>query len=102
MQQLLRAALPAGQYSLARVAGLMSMHRRTLNRRLSACGTSFQSLLEEVRFGIARQLLRDTDLPLSQVAATLGYSDVTAFTRAFRRWAGTTPGAWRRTGTARG
>jgi len=73
---------------MARVAELLSMHRRTLNRRLDACGTTFQTLVEEVRFGIARQLLEDTDLPLSQVAATVGYSDVSAFTRAFRRWSG--------------
>ena len=101
VSRLLRATVPAGQYSMARVAELLSMHRRTLNRRLDACGTTFQTLVEEVRFGIARQLLEDTDLPLSQVAATVGYSDVSAFTRAFRRWSGTSPGAWRRTRAAR-
>jgi len=102
VNRLLHAALPAGQCSMERVAGLLPMHRRTLNRRLRACGTTFQDLLEEARFGLARQLLQDTDLPLSQVASTLGYSDATAFTRAFRRWAGATPGAWRRTRAARG
>jgi len=101
VQNLLRAALPAGQHSLERVAELMSMHRRTLSRRLQSRGTTFQTLVEEVRFGVARQFLQDTDLPLSQVAATLGYSDVTAFTRAFRRWSGTSPGQWRRTRPAR-
>jgi len=49
----------------------------------------------EVRRQRARQLLRDTDLPVLAIAETLGYADAPAFTRAFRRWSGTTPTAWR-------
>ncbi|WP_295385308.1 AraC family transcriptional regulator [uncultured Thiodictyon sp.] len=81
--------------SLESVAKLFALHRRTLNRRLRDQGTSFKSLIEETRYEIARQLLRDTRLPLLEVALTLGYSDVTAFTRAFRRWSGTCPSDWR-------
>ena len=71
------------------------MHRRTLNRRLKAQNYTFHELVNEVRYEIARQLLEDTRMPMSQIAVTLDYSDASAFTRAFRRWSGTTPAAWR-------
>jgi AraC-like DNA-binding protein len=74
------------------------MHGRTLNRRLKARGTTFQSLVDEVRYEIARQLLEHTHMSMSQIAATFDYTDASAFTRAFRRWSGTTPAAWRRRG----
>jgi AraC-like DNA-binding protein len=51
-----------------------------------------------VRYEIARQLLEGTRLPLAEIAATLGYSDPSAFTRAFRRWSGHAPAAWRANG----
>ena len=71
------------------------MHSRTLSRRLEAFGTSYQALLDEGRFEIARQMLADTELEVGQIAAALDYADASAFTRAFRRWSGTTPGQWR-------
>ena len=80
---------------LCQVAGLLAVHPRTLNRRLREEGTSFKALIGETRFEIARQLLRDTRLPIIDVAAALGYGDATAFIRAFRRAAGVSPGAWR-------
>jgi AraC-like DNA-binding protein len=52
-------------------------------------------VLDEVRYDTARHLLRLTDMPLLQVATSLGYADVTAFTRAFRRWSGASPGRFR-------
>jgi len=76
------------------VARVLSMHRRTLNRRLQALGTSFQEILDEVRFQVARELLA-AETPLDDIAASLGYAAVTPFMRTFRRWAGTTPGQWR-------
>lgn len=72
------------------------LHRRTLNRRLRERDSSFKALLGEARYDIARQLLRDTNLTSLRIAGMLGYADSTAFTRAFRRWSGTTPAAWRR------
>jgi AraC-like DNA-binding protein len=76
------------------IAEALSMHRRTLNRRLQAQGTSFQHVLDDVRFQVARELLA-SDIALDDIAATLGYSTVTPFMRTFRRWSGTTPGRWR-------
>jgi AraC-like DNA-binding protein len=55
----------------------------------------FRTIANEVRFEIARQLLAATSLSLGQIAAALDYSEASAFTRAFRRWSGQTPSAWR-------
>jgi AraC-like DNA-binding protein len=76
------------------------MHRRTLNRRLKAAGTTFQQVLDTVRFEVARQLLADSELTLDDVAAAIGYAGVTPFMHTFRRWAGTTPDRWRRAAAA--
>ena len=81
--------------SVAAVSESLKMHTRTLNRRLAARETSVATLLGNVRFGLARQLMVDTDLPLTEIAAALSYSDASTFTRNFRRWAGATPSAWR-------
>ena len=73
------------------VAKLLSMHHRTLNRRLRAEGTTFQELLDEARFEAACQLLDTAHIPITEIASSLGYSETSAFSRAFRRWSGTTP-----------
>ncbi len=95
LRSVLRTLLITHRSSLEQVAQLFSMHRRTLNRRLKAQNYTFHELVNEVRYEIARQLLEDTQMPMSQIAVTLDYSDASAFTRAFRRWSGTTPAAWR-------
>jgi AraC-like DNA-binding protein len=102
VRRALRALVTAGRGSRDEVSRLVSMHRRTLNRRLAAHGTTFQALADEVRFQFASQLLRDTRMPLAHIAATFDYADASAFTRAFRRWSGATPSEWRatRTGSA--
>lgn len=81
---------------LCQVADLLAVHPRTLNRRLSAEGNSFRELVAQTRFETACQMLRDSPLPIVEVASALGYSEASVFVRAFRRWSGTTPGAWRR------
>ena len=91
----LRAALLTQHASADEVAALFSMHSRTLNRRLRRFDASFRELVDEVRYEIARQMLGNMALDVTEVAAALGYADASAFTRAFRRWSGTTPGAWR-------
>jgi AraC-like DNA-binding protein len=69
---------------------------RTLKRKLADLGTGFSELLEEQQRERALMLLRSEQLSLEDVAARVGYSDVANFTRAFRRWTGLTPGAYRR------
>lgn len=95
IRSLLRTALLTGHDSIDQVAELFSMHSRTLRRHLKDCGTSFQELLNEGRYEIARQLLEGTRMNVCQIASTLNYADQRAFTRAFRRWSGTTPTQWR-------
>ena len=92
----LRTLLLEGRNSGDETAQMLSMHRRTLNRRLKDHGTTFQQVLDEVRFSIARQHLATSDITLDDVAASLGYGSVSPFMRTFRRWSGTTPGRWRR------
>jgi AraC-like DNA-binding protein len=91
----LRVLMLSGDVSGEGTARMLSMHRRTLNRRLQDQGTTFQAVLDQVRFETARQLLESTSLPLDDVAAALGYASVSPFMRSFRRWTGTTPGRWR-------
>jgi AraC-like DNA-binding protein len=97
----LRLLMLQGDHAGDDVARMLSMHRRTLNRRLKAERTTFRELLDQVRFDVARQLLADSEITLDDVAATLGYAGVSPFMRTFRRWAGTTPSRWRNTAMAR-
>jgi AraC-like DNA-binding protein len=96
-----RAMLLQEHHSGDDVARMHAMHRRTLNRRLKAEGTTFQRVLDGVRFSVACELLSMSEISLDDVAATLGYAAVSPFMRAFARWAGTTPGTWRRRAAAR-
>jgi AraC-like DNA-binding protein len=96
LRRLLRTELLRETCSATRVAGLFLMHRRTLNRHLRTEGLAFRQVANEVRFEIACELLANTDMALSQIAAALKYSEPSVFTRAFRRWSGETPSAWRR------
>jgi AraC-like DNA-binding protein len=95
VRSILRTALVTDHGGADQIASLFSMHSRTLHRRLNAAGTSFRELVDEIRFEIASQMLAETDTDVSQVAAVLNYADSSAFTRAFRRWSGTTPAQWR-------
>ena len=95
LRRILRSTLLNSSCSAGTVANLFSMHRRTLNRRLRAEGTGFRTIVEEMRFEIACQMLAGTTMPLIQIAAALSFSEASAFSRAFRRWSGQTPTAWR-------
>jgi AraC-like DNA-binding protein len=95
LRPMLRVILMSGMRSVDELAERLSRHRRTLNRRLRAHGTSLHRMIEEVRSEMARQLVENTRMSLTDIAATLGYSEPSAFTRAFRRWKGKSPKAWR-------
>ena len=73
------------------------MSSRTLKRKLKAEGTAFSDILDQLAIEQARKLLRSA-LSVEQIAERMGYSDVSNFGRAFRRWTGTTPAAYRREG----
>lgn len=99
LRHAIRDALKQGEPNIERLAVRLNMSGRTLQRRLADSKTSFQEVLDLVRFDLARQYLKDVRLDLSQIAYLLGYSELRAFDRAFRRWADdVSPGAWRAQG----
>lgn len=85
----------SGTASAPNVALLLGIHERTLRKRLAAERTTLQQLLSQTRFELAKQLLENTDLPLSEIAAALRYADAAVFSRAFRSWSKTSPRDWR-------
>jgi AraC-like DNA-binding protein len=95
VRSVLRSALLTGHASAGEIAALFAIHPRTLSRRLEDFGTSFQELVDEGRFDIARGMLEHAALDVTQIADSLGYTRASAFIRAFRRWSGTTPTQWR-------
>lgn len=101
VRRVLRAAVLTGHEKSNQIATLFSMHSRSMNRHLNAFGTSFHKLVDESRFEIARQMLEDSEMEIGQIAEMLDYAAPGVFTRAFRRWSGTTPAKWRE-GHARG
>lgn len=80
----------------AAVAVAFGLSERSLRRQLSAEGTSFRALLDQVRYAKARQLLTGTTQSIEAIARQLGYAEAAAFIHAFQRWAGMTPAAYRR------
>ena len=83
---------------LAVAAEAAHMSERSLQRRLGECGLRFAQLVEAARFDAARRLLQDPSVKIVEVSAELGYTDSANFTRAFRRWTGVAPQAFRRVG----
>lgn len=77
------------------VAETLGINVRTLHRRLAEEGHSWQRLLDDVRLGQARHLLRTTTQPQAEIAEALGYSDIRSFQRSFKRHTGITPGQFR-------
>ena len=88
-------SLSAGVPALSDVARQLGMSGRTLQRRLSEQGHTYQALVDESRRRLATRLLEQTDLSLIEVTFMTGFSDQSAFTRAFKRWAGQTPRSFR-------
>jgi AraC-like DNA-binding protein len=91
VRQTLRRTLASSKGKKEDVAGLLGMHPRTLQRRLDAERTSFEAIREEVRRETALRYLRETRIPLTQLAGILGLSEQSALARSCRRWFGTTP-----------
>lgn len=86
--------------SMVEVAEQLGMSERTLRRRLQELGTDYQREIDAVRHQLSLQLLVNPDVTVEQMAAVLGYSEAVSFRRAFQRWTGMTPQAWRRQETA--
>lgn len=89
-------ALSEGTPKMADIAKGLGLSARSFHRRLSEHGFSFQSLTEQTRRELAEGLLRDAQYSLAEVAFLTGFSEQSSFTRAFKRWVGTTPASYRK------
>lgn len=87
--------LSEGVPTLSLIASNLGMSARTLQRRLSEQGQSFQNLVDLARQELARQLLGETEYSLAEIAFLTGFSEQSGFTRAFKRWEGQTPRSYR-------
>ncbi len=83
--------LASGDANIDRVARDMGLSRQTLYRRLKAEDVTFEQLLDELRRHLALKLINDQHLSVKQASWRLGFSDPAAFSRAFKRWTGTSP-----------
>lgn len=89
-------ALSEGAPKMTEIARGLGLSARSFHRRLSEHGATFQSLTEDTRRDLAEGLLRDESHSLAEIAFLTGFSEQSAFTRAFKRWVGMTPAAYRK------
>jgi len=89
------SSLAGGDPTVARAAEAAGMSVRTLQRRLMDFGLTYRQLLDEVRLEMACGLMERSEANLAETAVALGYSDPAHFTRAFERWTGEAPSAFR-------
>jgi AraC-like DNA-binding protein len=94
------AQLESGAPSAAAVAARLGLGERSLQRRLQSRGLAFNTVVEDIRHGLARRLLDEGRLSMTEISERLGYSEQSAFSRAFRRWAGCSPQAHRQRAVA--
>lgn len=95
VRRTITSALSEGVPTVSAIASELAMSARTLQRRLSEQGHSFQSVVDTARRELAQRLLRETKYSLAEVAFLTGFAEQSAFTRAFKRWAGQTPRSYR-------
>ncbi|MDQ3370739.1 MAG: AraC family transcriptional regulator [Myxococcota bacterium] len=95
VRERIREQLADAGPSLESVAAALKLSRRTLQRRLADDGVSFQALVEAVRRELAQLFVEEGSRPLGEVAFLLGYAELSAFFRAFKRWTGMTPSEYR-------
>jgi AraC-like DNA-binding protein len=96
VERLILPALHKGEVDMAGVAAALGCSRDTLYRRLKAEGTSFAKLLDDLRRRLALDYLAGGKVSVNETAYLVGFSDAAAFSRAFKRWTGRSPGAVRR------
>ena len=99
VRQRVAQRLSAGRIDIADIAGELGMTTRTLQRRLAAEESRFADLVDAVRRESALRALDEGTHSLAEVAFLVGFSDQSAFQRAFRRWTGSPPGAFRQSGS---
>jgi AraC-like DNA-binding protein len=101
VRQRLVASMNGERAGVREIARSLAMTERTLQRRLTDEGTGFTQVLDEVRREFAERYLARPHLSVGEVGWLTGFNDASSFFKAFRRWTGLTPGAWRERQTAR-
>jgi AraC-like DNA-binding protein len=96
LRQALTTVVTDQPASIELAAEMANMSPRTLSRRLKDEGTGWREILGRVRLEASQKLLCNSAIPISEIAAHVGYSDPAHFTRSFRRWTGETPRDYRR------
>lgn len=96
VEHLIRSLLSTGRCTEERIANTLQINRRTLQRKLKAEGVSFNQLLAQIRGDLAEQYLLETNIPFTHLAITLGYSELSAFTRFFKNRFGMSPSEYKR------
>ena len=96
VERLLKDQLDRGDVTLASLAAELHVSPRTLQNRLEESGLSFRALVDRVRKTQAEAYLKDSGLPLIEIALMLGFANQTSFQHAFKRWTGKSPGEFRR------
>ena len=91
ISQIISTYVLTNNTSLEEIADATGMSARTLQRRLTDNGLKFHDLLDQEKFEHAKEMLQQSQVPITEIAEALGYSDAAHFTRAFRRWSGVSP-----------
>jgi len=97
----IRYFLKHGHPYLGQVAKKVGIPQRTLERHLSAAGTSYAQLVYELRFGLVTKLLEDPNVPIASIASKAGFALPSGLSRAFNDWTGMTPSQYRSQRTSR-
>ena len=100
LREMMKGYLPNGYASKEFAASLMDCSSRTLLRRLSESGITYAKLMDELRYDLAKEMLRNDDMRIGEIGAAVGLNDPAHFTRMFRRMAGTNPKQFRRVATS--
>jgi AraC-like DNA-binding protein len=95
-RSLVARRLSEGELALEQLAAQLEISPRTLQRKLKEAGLGYTQLLDGIRQELAERYLADPNLDLNDLAFLLGFSEQSAFQRAFKRWKGESPGAWRK------
>jgi AraC-like DNA-binding protein len=99
VEGLLLQVLHTGEVSVELIARQLGLSRQTLFRKLKAEGVTFEKVLTELRHKLALHYLNDKDVSVNETAYLVGFSEPAAFSRAFKRWTGSSPRTVRRSKT---
>ena len=95
VEQYIKEGLPSGIPSIAEVGKHMGMSSRTLTRRLAESGITFRELIRQTQEKLSKDLLRSSSQSIGEIAFQTGFSEQSAFNRAFKRWTGQSPSTFR-------